>query len=294
MYFSIIIPCYNAQNTLTRTLDSIKAQQVFVKEIILIDDGSQDHTQAIAKHYIENHLSCTIDYHYQTNQGPGAARNKGAYLAKGQYTLFLDNDDALCEGALALFHQTFMEHPQAKLLIAGANDINGQRKKSSIPNIYTNTLDILTAYWFGPLSIEGGATPIRTEVLKTTHYPENIKHGEDIVFFSRLLSQYPALILPIATLDSYRHPESLRNQQKSILSNGDKLTFILFDAHYLKPEYMIFRAQFHAQNLITLAHVALLLKQKSQSRAFLATAFQEYPKCFFKIRTLKMFLKTYL
>ncbi|MGA2655644.1 MAG: glycosyltransferase family A protein, partial [Gammaproteobacteria bacterium] len=245
MYFSIIIPCYNAEKTLGRALDSIIAQQDYVKEIILIDDGSQDQTQAIAKHYIHQHPSCTIHYHHQNNQGPAKARNKGAELTTGEYTLFLDHDDTLCNGALALFQQTFLANPNTKLLIAGAYDINGNRKKLSLPKLYPNNLEILKAYWFQQLSIEGGATPIRTQVLKTTHYPESINHGEDIVFFSHLLSQYPAKILPIATLNSYRHPNSLRNQQKSILADGDKLTSILFNPNYLKPEYMKFKPKFH-------------------------------------------------
>ncbi|MFA6037115.1 MAG: glycosyltransferase family A protein [Legionellales bacterium] len=294
MYFSIIIPCYNAQNILGRTLDSILVQKAWVKEIILVDDGSQDQTKEVAQRYIQDNPTCPIHYHFQANQGPAKARNEGARLAQGDYTLFLDNDDALREGALETFHHYFAQNPEIKLLIAGSCDINGDRKKMCPPKPCKNALQMLTDYWFGELSIEGGAAPIRTEVLKTTHYPEKIRHGEDIVFFSHLLAQYPAKIIQEITLDGYRRPNSLRNQQTSILNDQDALTALLFDPQYLKPEYMAYKAQFHARNLITLARAALLLKQKDQSRAFLKQAFKSYPKSFLKIRTLKMYLKTYL
>lgn len=294
MYFSIVIPCYNAEKTLSRTLDSVIAQQDFVKEIILIDDGSHDQTQIIAKHYISSFPNCAIYYHYQTNQGPAKARNAGAQYAQGLYTLFLDNDDSLNHNALHIFQQAFAQNPEVKLLIAGARDVNHSRQKTSIPHLYPNTLAMLKAFWFGELSIDCGAAPVRTEILKTIKFPENIKHGEDIVFYSRVLTQYPAKIVEAVTLDSYRRPDSLRNQQTSILADGDDLTSILFDPTYLKPEYMAYRPQFHARNLITLARAALLLKQKEKSRSLLLKAFQSYPKSFLSVRTLKLYLKTFL
>ena len=88
---SIIIPVYNAEETLCKTLESAMAQTVYPKEIICIDDGSTDHSLKILETYAEKHEYISIIR--QENSGPGIARNKGLEIAKGQYVCFLDADD---------------------------------------------------------------------------------------------------------------------------------------------------------------------------------------------------------
>ena len=70
--FSVIIPAYNAKDTLARALDSVLAQSWPAFEIIVIDDGSVDATAAVAASYGEK-----IRYPRQDNAGVSAARNHG-------------------------------------------------------------------------------------------------------------------------------------------------------------------------------------------------------------------------
>lgn len=85
--FSIIIPAYNAEKTLSACLESLADQSVAKEdyEIIVVDDGSTDGTAKIAKKF-------DVKYIFQTNQGPAAARNKGAGAAAAQIILFTDAD----------------------------------------------------------------------------------------------------------------------------------------------------------------------------------------------------------
>lgn len=92
---SIIIPAYNAAAYLPQTLASCLAQTYTDYEIILIDDGSQDETGAIARSYPE------VTYIQQKNQGVAAARNTGIAHATGDYLQFLDADDSLLPEKLA-------------------------------------------------------------------------------------------------------------------------------------------------------------------------------------------------
>ena len=88
---SIIIPVYNAENTILQCLNSLANQSINQKyyEVICIDDGSLDNSFAILTAYnnIKNLITIT-----QQNNGPARARNKGAEKARGNIILFTDSD----------------------------------------------------------------------------------------------------------------------------------------------------------------------------------------------------------
>ncbi|WP_346239413.1 glycosyltransferase family 2 protein [Niabella insulamsoli] len=84
---SVIIPTYNRAQTLTKSIESVLAQTYKNFEIIVIDDGSGDHTQEVMKSYP------TVQYVYQENGGQASARNAGLKIAKGDLIASLDSDD---------------------------------------------------------------------------------------------------------------------------------------------------------------------------------------------------------
>ena len=88
---SIIIPCYNSENTLNRCLDSVTAQDYPNLEVLLVDDGSKDNTQKIAHDYCSTFSY--ISYHKLNHGGVSNARNFGLKTAMGDYIQFIDSDD---------------------------------------------------------------------------------------------------------------------------------------------------------------------------------------------------------
>lgn len=88
---SILIPAYNAEQYLAETLDSALAQTWDNLEIIVVDDGSQDNTLAIAKQY-ESKIVKVI---HQSNQGQSASENRALREAQGDFIQYLDADDLL-------------------------------------------------------------------------------------------------------------------------------------------------------------------------------------------------------
>ena len=84
-FFSIVIPTYNRASLIPATLQSVFQQTFTDYEIIIINDGSTDNTQDVLKPFLSR-----ITYVNQNNQGPGAARNTGIDIAKGEYITFLD------------------------------------------------------------------------------------------------------------------------------------------------------------------------------------------------------------
>lgn len=85
---SVIIPTYNNAQFVAQAVDSVLAQTYPDFEVIIVDDGSTDDTQAALAGYDKR-----IRYIYQENRGPAAARNHGYHVSSGDYLLFLDSDD---------------------------------------------------------------------------------------------------------------------------------------------------------------------------------------------------------
>lgn len=104
---SIIIPCYNQGRFLHEALDSVLAQTYQHWECIVVNDGSADETEAVAKQYAKKDLR--IKYIYQQNGGLSMARNSGIVAAKGKFIQLLDSDDLIeplkLEAALNLHQQ---------------------------------------------------------------------------------------------------------------------------------------------------------------------------------------------
>lgn len=88
---SIVIPARNAEKWIALTIQSALEQTWPNKEIIVVDDGSTDHTLAIARTY----ESKTVKVIAQENKGASAARNEGLRYAQGNYIQWLDADDLL-------------------------------------------------------------------------------------------------------------------------------------------------------------------------------------------------------
>ncbi len=95
---SILIPTYNSQEWIAETLRSALAQSWQRKEIIVVDDGSTDHTLSIARRFESNCLKVVA----QDNQGAAAARNQAFSLSQGDYLQWLDADDLMAPDKLAL------------------------------------------------------------------------------------------------------------------------------------------------------------------------------------------------
>lgn len=90
---SIVMPAYNVGCFIERMLESIIAQTYQNWELIVVNDGSTDNTEAILKRYSQS--DARITYISQTNSGVGTARANGISKAKGKYLFQIDGDDKL-------------------------------------------------------------------------------------------------------------------------------------------------------------------------------------------------------
>lgn len=93
---SVVIPTYNYGKYIKSAINSVLNQSMPPREIIVVDDGSTDDTKRICMDF-----GAKIQYSYQQNSGPAAARNRGAKLSQGDALLFLDADDKLTSNAIS-------------------------------------------------------------------------------------------------------------------------------------------------------------------------------------------------
>ena len=90
---SIVMPAYNAEKYIARSIDTALAQSFADMELIIVDDGSTDETRNVIQWYKERYPQ--IKFFCQPNGGQASARNTGIRQAVGKYIGFMDNDDML-------------------------------------------------------------------------------------------------------------------------------------------------------------------------------------------------------
>ncbi|MDY0924788.1 glycosyltransferase [Enterobacteriaceae bacterium RIT702] len=119
--FSLIIPVYNSQKTIKRTLLSVLKQTFSSYEVIVVNDGSSDTTANILQEFSAYSQVTVI---HQINAGVSAARNSGMQQASGEYVLFLDADDWVDDNFLMIFKQNLDAWPaeSVDLMVGNLND----------------------------------------------------------------------------------------------------------------------------------------------------------------------------
>jgi glycosyltransferase involved in cell wall biosynthesis len=118
--YSVIITCHNQIDFIQDAVDSATSQPIAQKEIIVVDDASIDGSQQILQQYGDA-IRLSLLRH---NLGAVGARNHGASLAKGDYLIFLDGDDALAPWALAVYDR-IIDLKQPKLILGSLQFFSG-------------------------------------------------------------------------------------------------------------------------------------------------------------------------
>jgi len=195
---SVVIPTYNRGNCIGEAVQSILAQTYQASEIIVVDDGSTDDTEA-ALAWCRNQ----IRYVYQRNAGVAAARNTGMRLARSQWIAFLDSDDQWFVDKLAVQMQQLAAQPQAvchvcNLLIersAATADIDlfslCQNRQLTAEAVVV-TQPLLTVL-HGNCFVQ--AAVVRRDVLATVGgFRHELSLYEDLEWFTRLAQAGPWII----------------------------------------------------------------------------------------------------
>ncbi len=192
---SVIIPAYNRAGMLIEAVESVLAQTYSDYELIIIDDGSTDETQALLKSFRQ-----PLSVYGQENRGVSAARNKGAALAKGKYLAFLDSDDLWLPDKLN--RQMNFFHQNQAALICQTEEIwirRGQRvnpkNRHQKPSgrIFLPSLSLCL--------VSPSAVMIRKDLFEEMHgFDESLPACEDYDLWLRISCRYPIYLLDEALI----------------------------------------------------------------------------------------------
>ena len=200
MKVSVIIPTFNRPGYLAQAVDSVLQQTDPVFEIILVNDGSspihRDKIEALTQWDERIRV-----YHFPENKGVSAARNFGLEKSRGDYILFLDDDDLLHPQMVESNLKFFADHPEIDVVSSGYDiffdstppDSDWRREQrqaiSPAPILYSwdyGDTSLLETKPFSALlrkSIRISSSLARKEAIGPTRFPVDLTRGEDTFFW---------------------------------------------------------------------------------------------------------------
>jgi len=171
---SIIIPVFNGERYIQETIKSIRNQTFENYEIIIVDDGSTDHTALCVQQYLD------IRYIFQENKGPASARNTGIKKAKGKYLAFMDADDIWTPDKLSK-QLAFMEDNNDVGYTFTRHKLFLSENMEAMPSWIRKDYEEKEATAYIPSSLM-----IRKEIfLKVGYFDESFRLAEDSDWFMR-------------------------------------------------------------------------------------------------------------
>lgn len=202
---SVILPAYNAERFLKEAIDSVLEQTYSNFELIIINDGSTDNTDAI----IQSYSDPRIVYIKQENQGLARALNNGIAKARGNFIARMDADDICMPTRFEKQVKYLQRHPEVSLLSTGTEHINevGKHLKYLLPVVGKKNLRWLIQNRFSPISHPAAIIRHETLALVGGYNVLINKYFEDLYLWNRLLEYGEAQNLPKVLL-RYRITDS--------------------------------------------------------------------------------------
>lgn len=198
---SVIIPCYNVEKFLHRSIGSLIGQTYQNWEAIAVNDGSNDGTLD----WLHSQKDPRIKVLSQKNHGVSAARNLGLAHASGQYVAFLDADDTWEPDALERLLAVLRAEPDAALVYCGWQHLGlpGRRGLPFVPPDYEGAgkLEALLRDCCWPIH---AALTRRDAIEEVGSFDTRYPTSEDFLFWLRIGSRHPIVRLP-AVLACYHH-----------------------------------------------------------------------------------------
>lgn len=199
MTISYIIPLYNGAEFIETCLNSIVNQDVTPIdqfEVIVINDGSTDNSPVIVDEFSKKHQ--TVRLINQSNQGVGAARNKGVEEANGEYIFFVDADDSLINGGMSkILGKAFQTNKDFDVIKFDRHFVL-QRNSKNIPSSMSCNI-----YFHGKVKdfvLRHGIVPFVTSYIFKRDFIKDyefnkFKIGEDLCFMMTLFDKTDAKII---------------------------------------------------------------------------------------------------
>ncbi len=177
--FSVVIPAYNREDLIGRTIDSVLAQAYRDYEVVVVDDGSTDGTPDVLAGYGDRIRVVT-----QENRYEGAARNTGIRHARGDYIVWLDSDDLWFEWTLATFAEAVERYDRPAWIQGKSREFTEDAELADERGCALQAERYDSIYAASALKITAisAAAVRRDEALASPGFNEDRLNGQDVDF----------------------------------------------------------------------------------------------------------------
>ena len=186
---SVVIPLYNKEALVGRTLESVLAQSYRDFEVVVVDDGSRDGSAAVVESFDDPRIRLIR----QENAGVSAARNRGIAEARGEFVALLDADDIWMPEHLENLSNLISKYPQARAWSTNyINNLNGVSSNIILNKIpFNGESGILTNYFEVCSCSHPPICSISVCVEKKLFeevggFPVGVTSGEDLLTWARI------------------------------------------------------------------------------------------------------------
>jgi len=231
--FSVIIPLYNKAGYIKNTLAALHAQTFTDYEIIVINDGSTDNSDAIFKTLKHEKLT----YLTTVNRGVSAARNTGIATAKGTLIAFLDADDVWKPNHLETLYNLYRQYPGAGMYVSryyiknpGSNTLQ-KTVLNNIPNGFTGVVpDFFNSSLTHRLAWTSALAIPKIVFNNVGFFNESLTNSEDTEMWIRIALKYPvALSNKFTAIYNFEIPNSLSKRKITACKIMDFSPFVTFE-----------------------------------------------------------------
>ena len=209
---SVVIPLYNKEAEIERTLMSVINQSLQPREIIVVDDGSTDSSADIVRRIIERHPEHNIRLISQPNAGVSAARNRGIEEATGDYVALLDGDDCYLTGYIAEVCRLMTYYPESDCFSTGFDIVNHNKRIAAPCPEHEGEINPAVEAMLGGYPIIPSTATIRRSTLQAVGgFPVGMRMGEDQWVWVRLMQSGAKFCFSPMSLVRYSRTASNRS-----------------------------------------------------------------------------------
>lgn len=237
---SCVIPCYNCQNFISKTVQSLINQTIQPQEIILVNDASIDNTLDILKRIESQYLNKVRVLDLEKNQGASYARNYGVENAKGRYVLFMDSDDiaepTLIEEYIDRLYKLNNRIEDKYILCYSAYiqiDRKGKPISDIVKGIQVEPEEILGYEFTRNYVSTSGVLVKKDYFIKTGGFNEKIRYSEDWDLWLKLAQLGGFAYVDKPLIKIRRHGTNLSSQVDKMLE-GEKLVLKQYSINFVK------------------------------------------------------------
>jgi len=284
--FSVVIPAYNYGHCVERAVLSALNQSGADFEVLVVNDGSTDDTDAVMRRLQARHSS-TLRYINQEN----AARNLGVRETRYPWLLFLDADDELCPDALRALQTCANDNVDARLLVGGHYScVDGGCSESRPEPVSRDCRKNLSAYLDKRLSLSNGACAMHRQVFNDIHYDPDLRHTEDLPVFAKVLANFPAVATPALLARIHKHPDSRRHDVNAALVVGMALEEAIFDDPVMPSWAQTLRKPYRVRRLLSLLKICYQARRFSEVRQLYGQLMRVAPGVAIQPRYVRRFI----